>query len=282
MVVRGISDVPKSPGGGTSNTETRHKWTEYAATVAAVFLERFITHAFPTEPGTARDDTSGAARPKAQFDPMVFGGYRSHFVQAAELPTVHAMNDELFQQSDLVPRATLELWWRVNTLTIRLVFGESGQPVGYWNVLPFTPEAFRDMVDGRLAERDIDRSRLVTYGQVPRGSVYLYVTALAARESATAQVVLDLLAFLTLVDEVIGIDGIAALAVSDGPLNLMEKFGMTRVGNGTPQVWALRSRDEVIRALRSGRRRLNELRGLLPVSPPDEEQTLRDLLQRPT
>jgi nucleoside phosphorylase len=276
MIVRGISDTPHSAADGGSNRDTRRQWTLWASTTAAAFLTQFIKNAFPIRPGNGGE--SGRT-PQHQFDPLVFGGYRSHFARAHELAAVHAINNKLFRATDLVPASTLEMWWRANPLTIRLVSDEAGELVGYWNVLPFTPDAFQMMVEGRLQERNISESMIAGFNAMPKGSVYLYVTAVAAFSHRAAPVVLDLLSIVLLIEETIGIDGVAAVAVSDDALNLMATFGMKKVEGTNPSVWTLR-REEVAPALRTALMHLNRLAGQVPDIPSSEAHSLRELLRR--
>jgi hypothetical protein len=277
MIVRGISDVPASVSGDAPNRNTRWQWTDYASKAAAVFLQQFITRAFPTAP--RGQPTVAAGRVRRQLDPFVFAAYRSRFARANDLPAVHTMNNNLFDPEDLVPATTLEAWWRRNPLTIRIVSSPKGDAVGYWHILPFTEEAFRKMSEGRQKERDIGDGEIAAYSDLRPGSVYLYITAVAALDQASSSpVVLDMIAFITLVEELIGVDGIAAMSVSDDPLNLIASFVMARVESTDPQVWLLNSRGEVKRALATGRAHLDELKGLVPETPRSEDQTLRQLL----
>jgi nucleoside phosphorylase len=278
MVLRGISDVPverkdQDTSADGANRETRKMWTDYAANAAAHFLEQFIRHAFPYSPAAGQQI-------RKQFDSEVFPSYQSHFVQAGELPVIHSINDETFEPSVLVPRATLETWWRANPLTIRLVSDTHGTPVGYWQILPLRLQAFRGLIEGRLTERQLGGVDILTYQELQAGSVHIYVTALAATRRP-APVTLDLIAFLQLLHSTIGIDSISAEAVSDDPLNLMTEFGMVSPSRGTPiSIWVLDSRDQVDRAMRLAGGRLERLADLVPETPLAERRTVMQLLQR--
>jgi nucleoside phosphorylase len=293
MVVRGISDVPSGVEAKDSatvqvdtNRETRKNWTKYASQVAALFLAQFIRHGFPYSPEASDEpgpDSSGP-REKRQFDPDVFTSYQSHFVRADELPTVHSINDQTFDAADLVPTATLELWWRCNPLCIRLVQTTRGENVGYWQVLLLTKAAFESLSEGQLVERQIGVADLLSYQELIPGSVYVYITAVAVLESMrhrSASVLLDLIVFIKLIDDTIGIDGISAQPVSDDPLNVMANFGMVHdKSENALSTWLLNSREQILRALQIGRRHLTQLQGMIPDVPQAEHDSLVQLLRR--
>jgi nucleoside phosphorylase len=280
MVVRGISDVPvgigaDDPQHSDANRDTRQEWTRYASKAAAVFLEQYVKYAFPYVPQTET---------LSQLDTEVFASYRSHFVRSDELSVIHGINDQTFDPSVLVPTSTLETWWRTNPLTIRLISTSSGKPVGYWHLLPLAPEAYQGLVEGRLAEREIRPSQILQYQELNVGSVYIYIGAVSASvkmQPASAAVILDLIAFLNVLDEKIGINGICAQSVSPDALPLMVKFQMSRMREeGGVSTWALSSREEIDRSLKKGRQELRRLKGLIPESSHQEKRTMMELLER--
>jgi len=289
MVLRGISDMPAGIEGETSSTQqgdanraTRKQWTEYASKAAAQFLEQFIKNGFPYSPEA--QDERHTQPSKKQFDPDVFASYQSHFVRADELRTIHRINDQTFEASTLVPTTTLESWWRANPLAMRLISSTGGEIVGYWQILLLKAQAFRGLLDGQLTERQINADDILSYQELKAGSVYVYVTAVSVLEPMqhkSASVMLDLIAFMQLLDETIGIDGISAQAVSDYPLNLMARFGMVRVDNGRAiSTWVLDSPEQIRKALQTGRRHLARLKGMIPDVPRDEHRSLIQLLRR--
>jgi nucleoside phosphorylase len=292
MVVRGISDIPAGVGGeGASvrkdgvNRESRKQWTEYASNAAASFLEQFIKNAFPCSPEVATPPPQLInAHTKKQIDAEVFASYHSHFVRADELPTIHLINDETYESSVLVPAATLEMWWRANPLTIRLISTDCGEVVGYWHILPLSAQAFRGLLEGRLTERQIGMADILTYQELEAGSVYVYITAVSVVGSMlarSASVILDLLAFLQLLHHTIGIDGISAQAVSDDPLNLMANFGMVRGDSqNAVQIWVLDTPEQIHCASQITLQRLKRMKGMVPEVSRDEYRSLVRLLQR--
>jgi nucleoside phosphorylase len=293
MVVRGISDMPigvAEEGGPRrqegANREMRKEWTEYASNVAAQFLEHFIKQAFPYSPSVpAKASPQRANKPlKKQLDAGALASFQSHFVRANELRIIHYINDETFKPSVLVPKATLETWWRANPLTIRLVSTIGGEAVGYWHILPLSSPAYRGLIGNRLTERQIATADILTYQTLRSGSVYIYITAVSALRSmqtGSAAVILDLIAFLQLLHKTIGIDRIAAQAVSDDPLNLIASFGMRKVASAKAiSTWTLDSRSQVDGAMQSGQRQLIRLKGLIPETPREERRSLVELLRR--
>jgi len=291
MVVRGISDTPsKTQGAGAepvegANRETRRQWTEYASRAAAIFLEQFITHGFPYAPTATRESAGSGSEKKArrQIDPGAFAPYRSHFVDGDELPIIHAINDESYEASSLVPRATLELWWRANPLTIHLVSTMRGEAIGYWHVLPLQEEAYRALQEGRIKEAQLGAADILDYQSLKKRLVYLYITALCARQGQnwSAVVILDMLTFFVALHEAIGIDGILAQAVSDDPLQLMASFGMKQLKDiKTASSWVLESREEIDRGLRRGGDYLKRMQGMVPEAPSREFENIRLLLRR--
>jgi len=293
MVLRGISDVPagveaensSAPQDG-ANRETRKQWTDYASNAAALFLDQFIKHAFPYSPEVSPDHVPepGGKSPRRQLDPNVFASYQSHFVRADELPTIHWINGQTFESSDLVPTATLESWWRSNPLCIRLISTTRGEMVGYWQILLLTQEAFQSLLEGSLTERQITSADVLSYQELSAGNVYVYITAVAVLESMqprSASVLLDLIAFMKLIDDTIGINGISAQPVSDDPLNLLANFGMVRFNSETAiSTWLLGSQEQIRKALKTGRRHLTHLKGMIPDVPQDERASLVQLLRR--
>src|SRR6185437_12981993 len=279
MIVRGISDAPlgdDSRGAGKttvaaapSNRDTRKEWTQYASKAAAVFLEQFIRHGFPYAPSAgAGSRVQPAARPKKHLDPGVFANYQSHFVRADDLALIHSINNETYEATALVPAALLEAWWRVNPYILRLVQASDGRAVGYWNLIPLTKEAYQGLVQERLKERDIRPEDVVPYRSLQPGSVYLYIGAVSLPEKLkreTAVVILDLIVFLQLVHKKLGIDGIGAQLVSEDALNLTVNFEMTRIfERDKVSMWVLESKQQIERALKKGKRQLEQLRGLVP------------------
>ena len=293
MVLRGISDMPAgvqaencSEPQVATNQEIRKKWTNYASNAAALFLDQFIRNAFPYFPEASDEHTANSTvkHSKRQLDPDMFVSFHSRFVRADELPTIHEINDQTFNPSDLVPRDKLESWWSCNPFCIRLVSTSRGEIVGYWQVLLLTKEAFESLLEGCITEGKIDADCLLSYQQLKAGSVYIYITGVAVLESMrqrSASVLLDLIAFMKLIDDTIGIDGISAQPVSEDPLNVMANFKMVRHDSGNGRsTWLLHSREQVRKALRRGRRHLAQLKGMTPEVPEDELALFLQLLRR--
>ena len=104
---------------------------------------------------------------------------------------------------------------------------------------------------------------------------------LGPMQPKSAPVILDLIAFLQLIHETIGIDGISAQAVSDNPLNLIASFGMVRVNKGdSVSTWAFESREQINWAMQLGRRHLIRLKGLVPEALRDEQRSFVQLMRR--
>jgi len=217
-----------------------------------------------------------------QIDANALASYRSHFVRANELQTIHHINDETFEAASLVPKATLEAWWRANPLSIRLVSTIDGEVVGYWHILPLLPRAYRGITKTRLSEREIDSTDVLTYQALKPGAVYIYITAVSALNSAgSAAVILDMFAFFQLLYKQVGINGIAAQAVSDAPLNLIASLGMLKVTSASRiSTWILESQDQISRAMQIAQQQLKRLKGLVPEVPRDEWHSLMALLRR--
>jgi hypothetical protein len=160
----------------------------------------------------------------------------------------------------------------------------NGAVVGYWQILPLSAKAYRGLLEGRLTERQIGATDILTFQELQLGAVYIYITALSVRESMrqqSAPVILDLMAFLQLLDKAIPISAIAALPVSDDPLNLIARVGMVRVdSHGSASMWVLDTQERIKFALSTARKHLSDLKGLVPSVPPDERQTLNRLLRR--
>jgi len=293
MVLRGISDMPlgvadktaSATPGATANREIRKQWTRYASKAAAVFLEQYIKHAFPYTPAEAEpaENTGGELAP-TQLDAEVFTTYGSHFIRADELPVIHAINRETYRPSVLISTSALEAWWRANPFSIRLISTSSGRAVGYWHLVPLTAEAYQGMVEGRLTERDIQPGQILQYQDLQAGSVYLYIGAVSARlkmQPASAAVILDLIAFLRLLDDKLRIDGICAQLVSTDALPLVVNFAMTKLHEHDGiSTWVLKSREQIDRALKKGRQELERLKGLVPESSRKEKRSVLQLLKR--
>jgi trypsin-like peptidase len=244
-----------------------------------VFKAANIPLILPTDPSVHRTET-----PKKQLNADALASYQSHFVRANELATIHYINDETFESSVLVPKSTLETWWRANPLTIRLISAAGGEVVGYWHILPLSVTAYRGLMENQLTERQIGSADIMTYQSLTSGSVYIYITAVSAlgsTQTGSAVVILDLIAFLQLLHSIIGINGIGAQAVSDDPLNLIARFGLAKVASANAvSTWALDSRDQIDRALQSAHRQLVRLKGLIPEVPTEERRALIGLLRR--
>lgn len=286
MVVRGISDTPAGVGEEGANRETRKHWTNYASSAAAHFLAQFIKHAFPYSPAISNERFPQAtdAPAKKHLDADMFASYQSHFVRADELSVIHSINDTTYDHSVLVPEATLEMWWRVNPLSIRLISTIRSEVVGYWQILLLSPQAFWDLLEGRLTEKQLRSPDILAYQELKVGSVYVYVTAvsvLGSMQARSASVVLDMIVFLRLLHNTIGINGISAQAVSNDSLNLIASFGMTIVNIGSPiSTWVLGSREKINRAMQTAQRHLTRLRGLIPKVTPEEHYSFTQILRR--
>lgn len=221
---------------------------------------------------------------KRQIDPAAFDSYQSRFIRADELPKIHSINDETFLSTDLVPESTLEQWWKANPYNIRLVSHIDGEVVGYWQILTLTASAYSGLCERQLTERQIGPTHILRFEELEIGSVYIYVTALSVRESMrqrSAPVILDLMAFLQLLNKIIPITAISALPVSDDPLNLIMRFGMVKSDSQSSEaLWILDTRKRIECAFDTARKHLSNLKGLVPAIPPSDRQTIKQLLRR--
>ncbi len=281
MIVRGISDTPSVPGVPTStNRLTRHQWTNFASRAAAGFLVSFIANAFPYPP----DEGDEESQDGRQLESRAFLGYTSHFVTIREMPDIHRINERAFDSSvQLLPRPQLESWWRANPFSIRRVMTSTGQSVGYWNVVPVVREAYLGLAEG-MHEGEVTDRQILSYDAVQRGALYLYVGAIvdSNRSAATsAAIILDLVAFLRILDRGFGINALCAQSVADDAVQSLVNFHWRQKAvRERVTTWVLDSRPVIERAFREADRHMRALKGLRPLPVPQEESAVRRLLKR--